>query len=75
MSPTNETEIENIIRSFTAKKSYGHDLLSSSLIKQVYPCLLTVLTHIFNEILTQGIFPGNFKMATIRPIFKNGSSK
>ena len=50
----------------------GWDLFPSSIFKENKSPLTTVLLHIINLSLEQGIFPKELKLANVVPIFKSG---
>ena len=58
------------IQELKSKSSFGHDGLSSILLKRIAPKIKYVLTTIINQSLMSGIFPGSLKVAKISPIFK-----
>ena len=70
LNPTNPTEIINITRSLKSSKSQGFDRISTSLLKEIIHTLTEPLTHIFNNSLSQGVFPDLLKIAKVNPIFK-----
>ncbi len=67
-----EHEVHQIINKLKGKSSYGYDLLSTLLLKQIYKPILPVLTCIINQTLKTGIFPDKLKIAKVIPVFKNG---
>ena len=69
-NPTNELEIEKIIKKLPNKKSSGHDNIDNVLLKELSPGLLRVLTTVFNESLQEGTFPDIFKLAEVVPLHK-----
>ena len=64
-------ETLNIINSFR-DSSPGHDNLPMMLIKKASSVLSSLLTHVCNTSLTDGIFPDPMKVAKIIPIHKSG---
>jgi len=54
------------------KDSYGYDEISSRILKISAPCVLSLLTYIFNKILSTGIFLERLKFSEVRPLFKKG---
>ena len=58
------------IQELKSKSSFGHDGLSSILLKKIAPKIKHVLTTIVNQSLMSGIFPTSLKIAKISPIFK-----
>ena len=71
MHPTTSDEISKLIKA-CPPKSCDLDPLPSWLLKECLHELLPLLTRIFNESLSSGIFPQHFKCAIIKPIFKHG---
>ena len=69
-NPTNIQEILEIVRSLKSSKSSGYDELSVSLLKQIIHFIASLLSHIFNFSLSQGVFPDPLKVAKIIPIYK-----
>ena len=45
---------------------------SSRILKISAPYILSPLTHIFNKILSTGIFPERLKFSEVKPLFKKG---
>ena len=67
-----ETEdIIKVISSMKPKSSTGAQLMSSKLLKHCKHELSPILAHIINMSLTQGVFPGELKIAKVIPIFKD----
>ncbi len=58
-----------------ACKSAGYDDIHPSVVKSVISTIANPLAHIFNLSLSSGIFPNNFKIAKVTPVFKNGDKK
>jgi len=71
---TSETEILSVVRLLRNKKSLSDDNLSMYLVKEIISTIITPITHIFNLSLKQGIFPSQFKISKIIPIFKKGKT-
>lgn len=53
-----------------ASNSTGHDGVSRDLIRLAMPCILPVLTHIFNYSLNSGVFPTIWRSALVCPVPK-----
>ena len=53
-------------------KSTGVDKISSKIIRIAAPIISSSLTHIFNQPITVCIFPNEWEIARVTPIFKNG---
>ena len=68
---TVDTEyVKKMITDIKSKSSFGHDGVSSILLKHLSPEIHKVLTCIINQSLMTGIFPESLKIAKISPIFK-----
>ena len=70
---TNPTEVTKILNALPAKTSSGWDEISQKLIKSSPFNVLSVLSHIFNLSLNEGVFPTKMKIAKVIPIFKKDS--
>ena len=54
------------------KLSSGEDFISNKLLKEIAPIIITPLHYLINISLETGYIPGEFKIAKIVPIFKDG---
>ena len=59
-----------LIQRLKSKPSFGHDGLSSIMLKEIANYISPILTCIINQSLCTGIFPESLKIAKIIPIFK-----
>ena len=59
-----------LIQMLKSKPSFGHDGLSSIMLKEIANYISPILTCIINQSLCTGIFPESLKIAKIIPIFK-----
>ena len=59
-----------IISKINSKHSCGHDDISTILMKNICPLILSPITLILNQSLSTGIFPDRLKIAKIIPFFK-----
>ena len=59
-----------IISKINSKHSCGHDDISTILMKNICPLILSPITLILNQSLSIGIFPDILKMSKIIPLFK-----
>ena len=57
---------------FETSKSFDLDLISSYSLKLSMPILASPLSQIFNLSMSQGIFPGGWKIARVAPVHKSG---
>ena len=74
LSPTNSTEIENLIMSLSSTKACGPLIISTSLLKTLKSVLSVPLELLFNCSFSTGMVPDQFKVARVVPIHKKGSS-
>ena len=64
-----------IMNTFKTFQSSGIDCTSSSILQISMPVLAPSLCSIFNMSISQGSFPGNWKIARVSPIYKDGSNE
>ena len=72
LNNTTTHEVDKIIHSLKCMDSYGYDEVSTRILKNSAPYILSPLTHIFNKILSTGIFPDRLKFSEVKPLFKKG---
>jgi hypothetical protein len=72
LSNTTTHETEKIIHFLKCKNSYGHDEISSRILKVSAPYVLSPLMYIFNKILSTGIFSERLKFSEVKPLYKKG---
>lgn len=63
-------EVLKIINNLKSKKSFGHDRISSALLKQIKLEVIEPLTIVINHSLDTGIFPERLKIAKVLPVYK-----
>ena len=71
LTPTTSTEIERIIMSLPNKTSSGQDRLPNTLLKQLKGSIKYPLELIFNNSITNGVFPQDMKHADVTPLYKS----
>ena len=64
-------EVISVIHKFVTKKSAGHDLISTNILKEISTLIAEPLSLIINQLLSTGIFPSKLKIANIIPLHKN----
>ena len=52
-----ETDLAAVKEQVKNKTSHGYDEISDKILKASAPFILSPLTHIFNKVLSSGIFP------------------
>ena len=67
-----EQEVYQLLSSLSPTKASGLDRLPAKLIKLASPYITKSLTIIFNRSLSTGIFPCEWKIARVIPIYKSG---
>ena len=72
LNNTTMHEINKIIYSLKCKDSSGYDEILTRILKISAPYILSPLTHIFNKMLSTGIFPERLKFSEVTPLFKKG---
>ena len=70
MSLTSIEEIEKIIHQLPNKSSHGHDTISNILLKELNTSISYPLMLIFNQSITQGMFPKSKKLVEVIPLYK-----
>ena len=72
MHPTNGKEICEILHGLKNEKSSGHDGIGNEILKCCSPVVEPFLVRIFNQCITNCIFPECFKVAKVIPLYKKG---
>ena len=70
-TPTDTTEINNLIKELPIKTSSGYDSISNTLLKSLSHMILKPLEIIFNRSLGEGLFPNKMKRADVIPLYKS----
>ena len=82
IQPTNavffffEIEIQDVTRllkNVNSNKATGLDGITGKILKLAADILAPSLTKIFNQSLNHGIYPDDWKIAKVVPVFKNGA--
>ena len=71
--PTDSQEVKRLIMQLPNKSSSGFDCISNIMLKEICPALVDILTDLFNQSLSIGIFPELMKEAEVVPLFKSKS--
>ena len=64
----------HICRQLKPKISSGADFISTKLLKEIAPYIITPLHYLINLSLETGYVPYELKLAKIVPVFKDGDS-
>ena len=73
-SRISEIDILHICNQLKPKLSSGADLISTKLLKEIAPVIITPLHYLINLSLETGFVPPELKLAKIVPVFKDGNS-
>ena len=65
-------KVRRLLNQINTKKSPGLDNLPGNLLKIAADILAPSLTKIFNKSLSTGIYPNDWKLARVVPVFKSG---
>ena len=72
-TPTDSTEVFNIISSLNQDKSDGPNSIPFKILKLLNKAISDQLAILFNQSFSSGIFPSILKTSNIIPIYKKGS--
>lgn len=75
LKEVNECELIQVVKKFKPKKSTDYMDISMYLVKEIIYSIAQPLTLICNKSFEQGIFPDDFKVARVVPIFKSGNKE
>ena len=73
VSPTDKTEIEDVVSSLDSNKSVGPNSIPTKMLKLLKDDISSQLSEIFNISFSSGVFPSILKTAKIIPIQKKDS--
>ena len=73
LSPTDKTEIENVISSLDSNKSVGPNSISIKMLKLLKNDVFSLLSEIFNIAFSSGVFPSTLKAVKVIPVHKKDS--
>ena len=66
-----EVDLQIIIDELNPKNSFGHDGISSIVLKRIFPSIKVPLLMLINHSLSMGLFPNKLKLSKIVPVYKN----
>ena len=68
-----EQDVIDQLLTLDVNKAFGPDEISPKILKEGAVELAPILMFIYNESLTKGIFPQDWKRANVIPLFKKGN--
>ena len=71
LTKTSNDIVLKLIQSLPLNKASGLDGISAKLLKEAGPIVSASLSNIINRSLTTGIFPNDWKVARVTPIYKD----
>ena len=75
LKTVSENKVLQILKQLKSKKSFGHDGISSQVLKIGAKILVIPLTYIINTSILTRKFPTNWKIAKVIPLYKKGDKK
>ena len=72
--PFTEAEICKVLNQVKTNKAFGTDCISNEYIKSTSTLMLPIYVKLFNVILETGVFPRQWSVGKIIPIYKNKGS-
>ena len=69
-TPVTEEQVYHVISKLSTSKSCGLDKISSRLLKRASPYISDVICIIINQSFDTGIFPDDWKLAKVFPVYK-----
>ena len=68
-------EVESVLAKLDSTKATGPDEISARLLKETAPVISTSLCSLYNKSLNRGVFPQEWKIANIVPVYKKGDKE
>ena len=73
ISPTDSTEVYNLISNLKNRKASGPNSIPTTVLKHLNNEISTVFAKLFNLSFSTGVFPNILKTSSVLPLFKKGS--
>ena len=71
--PITTNQVLSLLNKLNKSKATGLDKISARLVRECADLICIPLCHIFNQSLSLGIFPEDWKCARVKPLFKQGN--
>ena len=65
-----DQDVRDLLATLDTNKAYGPDDLSPKVLKEAGPAIVKSVVKLFNLSLSTGIFPRNWKLANVVPLYK-----
>ena len=72
LCPTTRDKVLSLLNKLNKSKATGLDMISARLIRECADLICIPICNIFNQSISQGIFPDDWKCARVTPLFKVG---
>ena len=72
LHPTSTNKVLSLLNRLNKSKAAGLDKISARLIGECADLICIPIRDIFNQSVSQGIFPDDWKCAKVTPLFKQG---
>ena len=72
LCPTTSDKVLSLLNKLNKSKATGLDMISARLIRECTDLFCIRICNIFNQSISQGIFPDDWKCARVTPLFKAG---
>ena len=66
------SSVVKLLNGVKINKATGIDKISNRILKMAAPVIYKNLTDLFNLSITSGVFPSDWKIAKVSPLFKSG---
>ena len=72
ITPILSSKVLELLLKLSVRKATGLDGISSKLLKMAAPVIATSITDLYNCSISTGVFPEEWKLARVVPVFKKG---
>ena len=72
LRPTSTSKVFSLLNKLNKSKATGLDKISGRLLRQCADLISSPICNIFNQLISQGVFPDDWKSARVAPLFKQG---
>ena len=72
LQPTNPNKVFSLLNKLDKSKATGLDKISARFVRECADLICVPICDIFNQSISQGIFPDDWKYARVTPLYKQG---